>query len=142
VITADQFIAQARKHIGTPWQHQGRTDHGVDCIGLIDISFKSAGVDWAKFLGVTDKRNYGRSAQPDLLLVVREYCVPIPQPVDGCLIVMKFPQERFPRHFGIYANGNIIHADARAGHVVEHGYRGLWQRCQHSLWKIPGVSYA
>jgi cell wall-associated NlpC family hydrolase len=142
VITAEEFVAQARALIGVPWQHQGRGLCGVDCIGLIDLSFKGAGIDLAQFLGITDKRNYGRGAHPDLLRSVRELCTPISQPIDGCLIVMKFPQEKFPRHFGVYAGGNIIHSDARAGQVVECGYRGLWQRCQHSLWKIPGVSYA
>lgn len=142
MITSGELIAQARSLIGVPWKHQGRALCGVDCIGLIDLSFKGAGIDWAKLIGVADRRDYGRNAQPHLLRLVSDYCEPISAPVNGCLIVMKFPQERYPRHFGIYANGNIIHADARAGHVTEHGYRGVWKRCQHSLWKIPGVSYA
>lgn len=142
VITVDQLIASARALVGVPWKHQGRTRFGVDCIGLIDLSFRGAGIDWAQLMGVADKRNYGRGAQPELLQMVRDYCEPISQPVDGCLIVMKFPTERYPRHFGIYAGGNIIHADERVGHVIEHGYRGVWERCRHSLWKIPGVSYA
>jgi cell wall-associated NlpC family hydrolase len=142
LITQDELIVQARALVGVPWKHQGRSGYGVDCIGLIDLSFKGAGIDWAKLIGVVDQRDYGRSAQPELLRLVREHCEIVSLPIDGCLIVMKFPQERYPRHFGIYAHGNIIHADARAGNVVEHGYRGLWQRCQHSLWKIPGVSYA
>lgn len=142
MIPAAQFIEQARALVGVPWRHQGRAACGVDCIGLISLSFKGAGVDWAQLLGVSDRRDYGRSAQPDLLRMVRDYCEPLAEPIDACLVVMKFPQERFPRHFGIYAQGNIIHADSRAGYVVEHGYRGVWKRCQHSLWKIPGVSYA
>lgn len=142
MISADAFIAQARALVGVPWLHQGRTAYGVDCIGLIDLSMRSAGVDLPKLLGLVDRRNYGRGAQPDMLRLVRELCEPLPRPVDGCLIVVKFPRDPYPRHFGIYADGNIIHADARAGRVVEHGYRGIWQRCEHSLWKVPGVSYA
>lgn len=142
MIAADEFISQARALVGVPWRHQGRAACGVDCIGLIDLSFKGAGIDWAQLLGVIDKRNYGRSAHPELLAMVRDHCEPLSAPIDGCLIVMKFPGEKYPRHFGIYAHGNIIHADSRAGLVIEHGYRGAWKRCQHSLWKIPGVSYA
>lgn len=142
MITADDFITQARALIGVPWRHQGRTQWGVDCIGLIDLAFKGAGIDWAQLMGVVDKRDYARSAHPDLLCMVRKYCDPIAEPIDGCLIVMRFPGEQYPRHFGVYARGNVIHADSRSGHVVEHGYRGVWKRCQHSFWRIPGVSYA
>lgn len=136
------LITQARSLVGVPWKHQGRTKVGVDCIGLISLSLSGAGVDLAKLIGIPDQRNYGRDAQPELLRMVRECCEPVLAPIDGCLIVMKFPRERFPKHFGIYANGNIIHADARIGQVIEHGYRGIWKRCEHSLWKIPGVDYA
>jgi cell wall-associated NlpC family hydrolase len=141
VISSDQLVVQARALIGVPWRHQGRTASGVDCIGLFHLCFECAGIDLAKLIGTADRTNYGRGAQPELLRMVRQCCELICQPIDGCLIVMKFPQERYPRHFGIYTKGNVIHADARAGHVVEHGYRGIWKRCQHSLWKIPGVSY-
>lgn len=142
MIAAKDLIAQARALVGVPWRHQGRSEFGVDCIGLIDLSFKRAGIDWAKLVGVVDRRNYGRGAQPDLLRLVKEHCEPTYQPVDGCLIVVKFPHDPYPRHFGIYASGNIIHANAVAGRVVEHGFRGVWKRCQHSLWRIPGVVYA
>lgn len=141
MISSDELVERARSFIGVPWQHQGRTPNGVDCIGLFHVSFESAGLDLKNLIGPGDRVNYGRGAQPELLQMVRQCCERISQPIDGCLIVMKFPQEQYPRHFGIYTKGNIIHADARAGKVVEHGYRGLWQRCQHSLWKIPGVSY-
>lgn len=142
MILASELIAQSRSLVGVLWRHQGRSEFGVDCIGLVDLALRRSGVDLAKLLGLLDKRNYGRGAQPDMLRLVREHCEPLADPIDGCLIVMKFPGDQHPRHFGIYANGNIIHADARAGRVVEHGYRGVWKRCEHSLWRIPGVTYA
>lgn len=143
VVTAEELVDAARSLVGVPWKHQGRSVLGVDCIGLVALSFGQAGIDIWKILGLPDRRDYGRSAHPDLLRLVRETCEQISSPIDGCLIVMKFPSEQYPRHFGIYAQGNVIHADSRKGHVVEHGYRGLWQKqCQHSLWKIKGVSYA
>lgn len=142
MISAQDFVAHTRALVGVPWCHQGRSEFGVDCIGLIDLAFRGAGGDLAKLLGLVDRRNYGRGAQPDMLRLVREHCDPLYHPVDGCLIVVKFLRDPYPRHFGVYAAGNIIHADALAGRVVEHGYRGVWKRCQHSLWRIPGVSYA
>lgn len=142
MISTDEIVAQARSLVGVPWRHQGRTQRGVDCIGLIVLAFKGAGIDWAKVVGTADKHNYGRGAQPELLNLIRMFGDPIQQPIEGCLILMKFAADHYPRHVGIYSKGNIIHADARAGRVVEHGYRGVWKRCQHSLWKMPGVIYA
>lgn len=142
MISAEDLIAHARSLVGVPWCHQGRSEFGVDCIGLIGLAFKGAGIDLEQILGLVDQRNYGRGAQPDMLRLVREHCDPLHHPINGCLIVVKFPRDPFPRHFGIYADGNMIHADAVAGRVVEHGYRGVWKRCEHSLWRIPGVSYA
>lgn len=142
MITNSELVLQARELVGVPWRHQGRATWGVDCIGLISLSFQKAGFDWAKIIGVVDKCDYGRNAQPELLRLVREHCEHLWRPIDGCLIVIRFPQEKYPRHFGIYAQGNIIHADARVGQVVEHSYGGVWKRCEHSLWKIPGVLYA
>lgn len=140
-ITSKQLIYSARGLKGVPWKHQGRSVFGVDCIGLVALSFEKAGVDLPSLLGLQDSRNYGRNAHPEMLRLVRETCESISTPIDGCLIVMKFPGEEYPRHFGIYAQGNVIHADSRSRCVVEHGYRGIWKRCEHSLWKIPGVSY-
>jgi cell wall-associated NlpC family hydrolase len=143
VLTAEELIVAARSLLGVPWMHQGRTRLGVDCIGLVALSFRQAGFDFWKLLGSPDRRDYGRCAHPDLLQWVQEAFEPISKLTDGCVILMKDPGGYHPRHFGIYAQGNVIHADARNGHVVEHGYRGLWKtRCQHSLWKIKGVLYA
>lgn len=142
MISAQDFIAQARALVGVPWRHQGRSVYGVDCIGLITLALNGAGLDLAEFLGVTDRRDYGRGAQPEMLRLVGEHCKPLYQPIDGCLIVVKFLRDPYPRHFGLYAQANIIHADALAGRVVEHGYRGVWRRSQHSLWMLPGVDYA
>lgn len=135
------LVSQVRSYVGVPWRHQGRSMHGVDCIGLVGLTYKGVGVDWEEFLGFRDQRDYSRGPQQDLLRTISRLCEPIESVIDGCLVVMKFPQERYPRHVGLYAYGNLIHADARKGEVVEHGYRGLWKRCQHSLWKIPGVVY-
>lgn len=142
MIAAQEFVNQARALVGVPWLHQGRSIHGVDCIGLVVLALNGAGFDLAKYLGVVDRRNYGRGAQPDMLRMVREHCAQLHQPIDGCLIVVQFLRDPHPRHFGIYSGGNIIHANALAGRVVEHGFRGVWKRSQHSLWKIPGVRYA
>ncbi len=33
----------ARKYLGTPFRHQGRTIYGMDCLGLVLTSLKDSG---------------------------------------------------------------------------------------------------
>ena len=140
--TAAEFIDAARRMVGTPWLHQGRTPAGVDCIGMVLESSRNAGLDLIAHLGIEDPKGYGRNPSPELLARVEQYGIPIDKPVPGCVIFFQFPSEKRPRHFAIYTErGTMIHADSRRGKVVEHGYRALWVKWTHSLWLVPGIDY-
>lgn len=141
MITAQQLIDEARKLTGTPWKHQGRSRRGVDCVGMVLLAAKNAGLDLTKN-GVTDERKYGRGAQPLLLERVEQYCTRIESPIAGCLLFFEFYGERHPRHFGVFSEREtMIHADAKRGMVIEHGHRAHWIDRTHSVWKLPGVRY-
>lgn len=145
MITAEQFVAGARSLVGVPWLHQGRSRRGIDCIGLPKLAAESQGLDVDGFLGdlgVVDSRNYGRTPSGGLLATLERHCQKIEEPVTGCLILIQFPGEKMPRHFGIYTGkGTIIHANGKIGRVVEHGYRMSWVRWTHSFWLARGVDY-
>lgn len=141
MITPQQLIDEARKLIGTPWRHQGRSKHGVDCVGLVLLSAKNAGLSLAEY-GVRDQAVYGRGAQPLLLEKVETYCQKLDEPIPGCLLFFRFYHDRHPKHFGIFTErGTMIHADAKRGLVVEHGHRAHWKEQTHSCWLLPGVRY-
>ena len=143
MITAQKLIAEARKLVGTPWKHQGRSMMGVDCIGFVDLAARNGGHDIAAHCGIQDERNYARAPDPVLLARVEKFCTQIHQPVPGCLLFFRFPGDRLPRHFGIFTERDtVIHAESKMrGQVVEHGYRAHWVRWTHSMWKLPGVIY-
>lgn len=44
-MSAEAFVAAARGFLGVPWMHQGRTERGVDCIGLVVLSARAVGLD-------------------------------------------------------------------------------------------------
>ncbi|PWJ93517.1 NlpC/P60 family protein [Mesorhizobium loti] len=44
-MSAEAFVAAARGFLGVPWVHQGRTDKGMDCVGLIVLSMRAIGID-------------------------------------------------------------------------------------------------
>lgn len=141
--TASALVAAARELCGTPWIHQGRTSKGVDCIGLVSLAARNAGLDIFKFCGIKEPRNYQREPDPKLFELVNQCCERISQPVPGSLLFFKFKRDLYPRHFGIFTEaGTVIHAESKARRcVIEHGYRAHWLTWTHSVWKLPGVRY-
>jgi len=57
-VPSSEIIAAARRYKGTPFRHQGRSARGLDCLGLLAVSFMDVG------MAVDDETNYGR--QPEL----------------------------------------------------------------------------
>ncbi len=141
-ISKEALIEQAQRLVGVPFVHQGRSVHGVDCIGAIALAAVNAGLDPEAATGLKDTRDYGRTPSSELLDKVTRGCIRVHRSEPGLLVLFRFPGEMYPQHFAILTGeGTIVHADAKRGRVVEHGYRGLWLRWTHSLWRIPGVSY-
>lgn len=141
-VSTSELIEQARLLVGTRWLHRGRSATGVDCIGLVTLSMTNAGVNPVEQLGFLDLRDYSHEPSEDLLKQTKAYCTQIDTPIPGAMILFRFPNDAWPRHFGIYTpEGNLIHANAKIGKVVEHGYRMQWVKWTHSIWKIPGVDY-
>ncbi len=135
-IRGEDIAAAARAWVGRPFRHQGRSEHGVDCVGLVIMvraSFGGFAIDRA---GPADYRR-----QPDgrLLEAVRKLCTPIEKPEAGCMAVIAWPRQRDPYHVAILTPATIVHAYASAARVVETGYAGIWVRQTHSLYRLPGV---
>lgn len=144
-ITARQLIAEARKLIGTPWHHQGRNRYGVDCVGMVLLAFRNAGIDYAALVGIEDTARYGRRPPIDIERALPRYCAErIAQPIPGALIFFQWEPENLPRHQGIATErGTFVHANATgvAKRVVETPWRDPWRRRTHSVWKLHGVAY-
>lgn len=48
---AHPLVESARKYLGTKFVHQGRTSHGLDCVGLGMKAFRDCGVILKDFRG-------------------------------------------------------------------------------------------
>lgn len=138
MISAAQITSEARRWVGVPYVHQGRTRFGVDCIGLV-LCVRDGVEAWPICRTLT--RTYARRPENALMLsVVEQHCVRVEAPENGCMILIRWPNTPAPTHAGIYAGGNIIHAYQRVRRVVETGFRSHWLRDAHSYWRLPGVS--
>lgn len=141
-VSAAALVAEARKHLGIPYAHQGRSAGGLDCIGFPLLLMVKLGLA-PEIIGRAD---YGKMPQGELLEAVETYMQRIDVFKPGAMLLMQWPRTRYPSHCGIGAahpkmGPMIIHAYGGAGSVVEHVFTGLWPKMLHSIWAFDGVSY-
>ena len=130
------ITSTARKYVGTRFQHQGRVERGLDCIGLPVVV--------ARDLGYTVEDNVTYSMRPQgevLLAYIGKACnrVALPDMQEGDLLAfwMADSPRDLPIHVAIYTGEGIIHTNRDMGAVVEHSLdEGDWRRRIHSAWRF------
>lgn len=122
---SQEFVEAARALIGTKWRHRGRNTLGVDCIGLVAVAGRAAG------LVAEDEKRYGREPWEDRL---RAGCRarwgdPIPRAewAPGCIAIIRWGKGE-PSHMAVLGNHpdgglTLIHAHNLLG-VIEGSLRG------------------
>lgn len=129
------IVTEARKWVGVPYRHQGRSRTGVDCIGLAVLVVRD--------LGIMDYDVDGYSRVPSGRMMSRllaEKCaaVAFSKVEPGDLLHMAFSGQ--PQHVAIVSNtgpARIIHADAVIGRVVEHTLSENWRNMIRGAYRIP-----
>lgn len=118
-------VQAARRYLGTPFRHRGRSASGLDCAGLVWRSYYDLGTT------LPDIRWYGREPHRDgLREVVREaFGDPVHRPpIPGDVLLMRFNRE--PHHLAIVGDYpgslSLIHSYGDAGRVVEHRLDPFW----------------
>lgn len=137
----DAVIAEARSYLGVKWRHRGRSRHGIDCIGLVVLSLRAAGID------VTDEIGYSRTPWKyglDAHLQARFGDAVADDMRPGDIVTLCAPGQPEPGHVGIVASRDdrltLIHSYAALANsvVVEHGIDADWQRRIHTIYRpIP-----
>ncbi|MBL0918047.1 MAG: C40 family peptidase [Hydrogenophaga sp.] len=126
-----KLIDAARKYVGTPFRHRGRSTASLDCAGLGVKAYADCGVV------LPDLRHYGR--EPYQGGMERALTTALGEPVghgpdadleEGDVVVMHFNSE--PHHVGLigrtpYGALSLIHADSLVGKVVEHRLDKAWR---------------
>ena len=117
-------INQARKYLGVPFIHLGRTSNGLDCIGLV--------VKVAKDLELSefDLDRYSRSPNLKLFIETWRSCPDITRKkmkdrLPGDILTISLPY--YPCHVGFLSENNtIIHALSSREQVCEHRINKEW----------------
>lgn len=142
-MTGADVVAEARRWLDTPYQHQARLRGvGVDCAGLL--------IGVARALGSVsqDFDIHGYARQPNGRNFA-EHCARLMTPVSaadalpGDVVSIAFGGHEM--HLAIladYAHGglSIIHALMRARCVVEHRLDDVWLSRIVGWHRLPGVS--
>lgn len=121
----------ARALLGVKHAHMGRSENGLDCVGLLWLTGQRCGLDFV------DSPHYGRQPGRDndsfglRGYLVQNFGEPVtrdPQPNDVLLLRLG----RFPSHVALVAPNphglSMIHTHHRSGRVVEHRIDARWQK--------------
>lgn len=139
IVTVDDFLNSARDLIGVRFHHQGRTTGGLDCVGLVILAAKNAGIqttagaitgygktpgnaDFKKWIGrYTEDLRYNR------LQRISDQVRP------GDLLTFWIENTKITRHVGIY-----LGADSQGVSSMVHSYakarRGVVQQVMDTYW--------
>ena len=131
------IIREARRWIGTPWRHLGRSAHGLDCVGLVVMVCRA--LDLSSY----DITGYGRD--PRAADFVGHFTagggtrIPIAAALPGDLLL--FREERYPCHAGILSDrdgiATVIHAHATRRKVLEEVLIREWLDKRVAAIRVP-----
>lgn len=135
-MTVEAFIAGARALKGARWRHRGRRPWAVDCVGLVVLAARHAGLE------LEDEKGYGREPWENALRfgLEKRFGLPIGGPWRaGDVAVIQWHGQQ-PSHVGILADHpsgglSIIHAHNLEG-VVEHRLSGYVLECIREVYRV------
>lgn len=133
----DEVINEARTWLGIPYQHQGRTQHGIDCAGLVIKVAHSLGLSSFDADGYSRVPS-GHRMRRELLALTEEVETNEMRPGD----ILHFAFSHQPQHVALITRADplsIIHADSVVGRVVEHILDDEWLDKVRGVYRIPGV---
>jgi hypothetical protein len=117
---AIDYAARARALVGTRFRPQGRTDEGLDCVGVVLATFG---------IPVDDvRRNYRlrgndvAEIRHQLLRFFRK--VPQTQLRAGDVMLLRVAERRL--HLAVRTSAGFVHANAGIGRVVETPGNAEW----------------
>lgn len=138
MIVRDAVVNEARRWDGVRWVHQGRTEHGIDCVGLIVVVCRALGI-WDY-----DVADYPRD--PDGTFMAHFFKaggtrIPILSVQRGDLLLYRGGV--FACHVAFVSERQgvqtLIHAHASRRKVVEEPLVGEWRQHWVAGIALPGV---
>lgn len=122
---AEKLISVARTFKGTKFMHQGRSSRGLDCAGLVSVSFREAGL--LKFdCGAYSRDPVEFKLVETLTENVGDAIYNVEDVQTGDILVFKIDTV-YPCHLALKTETGMIHSYAVARKVVEHDFDFVWK---------------
>ncbi|UTC29068.1 endopeptidase [Brevundimonas phage vB_BpoS-Marchewka] len=131
------IINEARRLLGVPWRHRGRTSTGVDCIGLVCVVGAAFDVPYE------DIEGYSRNPDGRFVDHVKRFMIyRDPQVIaPGAAVILR--DQHQPCHIGIitekYDRPYLLHASLSKRSVIEEEWDGYWSTRLRCVLDFPGV---
>ena len=132
-------FAEARNLLGVPWRHKGRTERGVDCLGLLWLPLSRVRPV------VRPADDYGRLPHNKRLRAELTAWLGEPVPLDRAdVVTMRWGPKGEEHHVG-YVVSHPFHprgliecasSECGGGRVVEHGIDAMWQARLIEGWAL------
>lgn len=140
MITRPEIVRIARRWLGTPWRHQGRSIHGIDCAGLLCMVADDIGLRYEDRLGyrrVPESTGFVDHLKAQLIVGSRDAIR------EGSIAV--FRQSAYPCHCGIFSIKHdvlhVIHSVVSHRKVVEEPLEQVESMMTlTAVLEYPGVS--
>lgn len=151
ICTREAFVAECRTFLGVRWLHQGRSEMGVDCVGLLVVPATRLGI----LTPDETPANYHRTPQDGTLdRLLHQHCRRLPRWQDAKeadILAVKYDTE--PQHVMVVTRPfdprwgfHVIHSMGNAelgGGVIEHRLDDAWLKSHrariHAGFQIKGV---
>jgi cell wall-associated NlpC family hydrolase len=131
-------VREARKLIGVPFVHMGRTDSGLDCLGLALLARTRAGIrteyagDYRRDLDGVDAEAEVRALFPCMDDMDHT------APGDVVLFRLQRPHHLW-QHFGIVTDdGRVVIANVDKMRILEHAVDYRWAR--RAVLRVPAIA--
>ena len=126
---AQLVVNAAKSLIGTPFQHAGRNQYGLDCLGLLVLATRMCGMD------VYDNKDYSMAVDSVFMRTELSRVCRALKPDEPVQIgdVHLFRITRQPTHVGLVSEVvggvalKLLHSYQSIGRVVEHHYDQSWK---------------
>lgn len=142
-MTHSEIIDRALSLVGRPFQDRGRTEHGIDCYGIVLFVFGLVG-------SPCDQRDYRADVLADgemadvLLRGGFERRDSVDDAQSGDVLTFRWwgRQDRVERHIAVLADSWVVHTNEIIGRVVKSTYQASHKRLAVGAYRFSGLEEA
>jgi len=138
----EDVVFDALALVGTPYQHQGRSTYGIDCIGTITSVALKHNYPFKDNINYSAEWHIHGSSDmlyENLLRYMDE--VPVGSALPGDVYLFKIGKTKICSHVGfVMPDDAVVHAWRERGEVVHHHLDFKWHHRVRHCFRFRGIT--